>query len=523
MSLILAPFSPFLFLNAVLLLAFGLFIRDKRSIRGAAYFSNLILVGAFWSICDYQEAIAPALNEKIVTNQLSYLGIVFIGYFWLSFSLEYAQYTEKIKRIVQYTVAIPAIIGLAVVLTNQLHGYIWSEIYQTTNAAGQVLVIYNKSIGFYLNVGIIYAELLIGIAILLHFAITNGKKVFQKVILAIAAIIVPAVVSVVHLVAFQQFGGYDPTPFAIFITALIISVTLYRRNSFALIPTAKETVYQSLDSGIIIVDKNSVVIDMNETARRMLRGDIKLGTDLCLMKGTSDKELDHLVEILTGRINDLTFYCERVEKWIEVRKYPLMQSGKKAEDFLYFFYDITKQKEIFEQLKESESLLSSIISFLPDPTFVIDKEGKVVIWNKAMEVMSQVTANKMIGKGDYAYALPLYGKKRPMLVDVALNPMADYADMYKAITRQADTISAVISKDELSLWCIAKPLYDNEGNILGAIESIRNISEQKKTEAELQDRLDTLLKLNDIMVKRESRIADLSEELKKQKKLNEKD
>jgi PAS domain-containing protein len=200
-----------------------------------------------------------------------------------------------------------------------------------------------------------------------------------------------------------------------------------------------------------------------------------------------------------------------------------MQSGKKAEDFLYFFYDITKQKEIYEQLKESESLLSAIISFLPDPTFVIDKEGKVVIWNKAMEVMSQVNASKMIGKGDYAYSFPLYGKKRPMLVDVALNPMADYADMYKAITRQRDTISAVIAKDDCSLWCIAKPLYDNKGDTIGAIESIRNISEQKKTEAELQDRLDTLLKLNDIMVKRESRIADLSEELKKQKKLNEKD
>jgi PAS domain-containing protein len=54
----------------------------------------------------------------------------------------------------------------------------------------------------------------------------------------------------------------------------------------------------------------------------------------------------------------------------------------------------------------------------------IDIGGRVVIWNPAMEKLTGACAADMIGKGNYEYALPFYGIRRPILVDLVLMPEA---------------------------------------------------------------------------------------------------
>ena len=61
--------------------------------------------------------------------------------------------------------------------------------------------------------------------------------------------------------------------------------------------------------------------------------------------------------------------------------------------------DITTRKQAEKELIESRQQLSDIIDFLPDVTFVIDKEGKVIAWNRAIEEMTGIRAADMVGKG----------------------------------------------------------------------------------------------------------------------------
>src|SRR5208337_780067 len=61
--------------------------------------------------------------------------------------------------------------------------------------------------------------------------------------------------------------------------------------------------------------------------------------------------------------------------------------------------DITERKQAEEELRESRQQLSDIIDFLPDATLVIDKEGKVIAWNRAIEEMTGIRAADMVGKG----------------------------------------------------------------------------------------------------------------------------
>ncbi|MGE5307887.1 MAG: ATP-binding protein [Deltaproteobacteria bacterium] len=145
-----------------------------------------------------------------------------------------------------------------------------------------------------------------------------------------------------------------------------------------------------------------------------------------------------------------------------------------------------------EKLADANRKLADIIDFLPDPLMVIDQNGIVIGWNKAMEEMAGVQKKDMIGKGDYEYAVPLYGKRRPILVDMVLHDLPDTEARYSSLTRKGRAIYAegffnIPATGEPSYkWSIAAPLYDNGGNIIGAIESIRDITERKKMEGMLE-------------------------------------
>lgn len=145
-------------------------------------------------------------------------------------------------------------------------------------------------------------------------------------------------------------------------------------------------------------------------------------------------------------------------------------------------------KQTEDELRESHRRLHDIIQFFPDPTVVIDLEGKVVAWNRAIEELTGVKAEDMIGKGNYEYSLPFYGTRRPILIDMVFKSVREIKEKYHAIRKEGDILIAeanVPVKGEMrALWGKASPLYDSSGAITGAIESIRDITERKNLEAQ---------------------------------------
>jgi PAS domain S-box-containing protein len=150
-----------------------------------------------------------------------------------------------------------------------------------------------------------------------------------------------------------------------------------------------------------------------------------------------------------------------------------------------------ERKKVEESLRTSERQLFDIISFLPDATFVIDHEGKVIAWNKAMETMSGVLSEDILGKGNYEYALPFYGERRPILIDLVFNPSPDIEKQYNHIKRYGDIMMAEHYYQNLlgrKTWlhgnaCV---LRNSQGESIGAIETIRDITSSKFTEIELK-------------------------------------
>ena len=114
-------------------------------------------------------------------------------------------------------------------------------------------------------------------------------------------------------------------------------------------------------------------------------------------------------------------------------------------------------------LRESKKELEDIISFLPDATFAIDRNGRVIAWNQAIEKMTGVPAEQMIGKGNYEYALPFYGERRPILIDLIFKDDAELKN-YTTVRRNGTTLIAEtglahLGGKNLILWGKASPLY----------------------------------------------------------------
>jgi len=152
-----------------------------------------------------------------------------------------------------------------------------------------------------------------------------------------------------------------------------------------------------------------------------------------------------------------------------------------------------ERRSALDALRDSEQKLSNIINFLPDATFAINTEGKVIAWNKAIETMTGVPAAEMLGRMQYEYAIPFYSTRRPMLIDLVLAPDASFeAEHYldpchTGMTLTAESILERPDNSNIYIWGKASRLYDKDGSITGAIESIRDITEQRKADQDLRE------------------------------------
>ena len=263
-----------------------------------------------------------------------------------------------------------------------------------------------------------------------------------------------------------------------------------------------EEKYRSLAASIdvmYLVDKDCRYLFMNEGFLSRLRlslGDVegKAYDDF-----HSEEDAREFTEIINrifkmGQAVQHEHRSERDGKYFLRSLSPVKDSEGKTIAVTVVSKDITKRKRAEEALRESERRLSDIIDFLPDATLAINRKGKVIAWNRAIEEMTGVKAVDMVGKGDFEYALPFYGVRRSILIDLVLKPDKEIERSYYSVFKKeedhliVETWVPALKDKKAFLWAKASPLYDSKGHIVGAIESIRDITERKQAEETLEKR-----------------------------------
>lgn len=196
---------------------------------------------------------------------------------------------------------------------------------------------------------------------------------------------------------------------------------------------------------------------------------------------------------------ELRHQQENLERLVEERTLELRRTNEVLNR------EMVERKLIRDALQATDEQLSAIIEFLPDATFVIDRQKRVIAWNRAIEAMTGVKKEMILGKGNYACSTPFYGKPRPMLIDFLMGGGREVVERYDSVASQGNTIfgeeRVTMTHDgrEAWLWVTASLLFDRRGNLLGAIQSIRDVTERSRA--------------RDALLNSERRLRDLSSQL----------
>ncbi|MFA6363490.1 PAS domain S-box protein [Methanoregula sp.] len=197
----------------------------------------------------------------------------------------------------------------------------------------------------------------------------------------------------------------------------------------------------------------------------------------------------------------------------------LQKGGEPVSQFAELAHKIRQsvQKRQAElMIRDHERREAEIINFLPDATFAIDIHGKVIAWNRAIEEMTGVPVGEIIGKADYEYALPFYHERRPVTVDLVLHDDPSVIEKYPVMKKDGSSLFSEIYIPHFNksrgahLWFTASPLYDTAGNLTGAIESIRDITERVRAKEALnleKQRIESLLSLNRMETRTDAEIS----------------
>ena len=135
----------------------------------------------------------------------------------------------------------------------------------------------------------------------------------------------------------------------------------------------------------------------------------------------------------------------------------------------------------------------TLMEHLVVPTFVLDAECRVVIWNRACERLTGLPASEVVGTHDHWRAF--YESPRPCLADLVAS--ADYTgitDLYSLCDDPTQPLFGVHAEN----WCMmpqlgqrlylavdAGPVYDESGRLIAVVETLRDITEKHLAQSKI--------------------------------------
>jgi PAS domain S-box-containing protein len=166
------------------------------------------------------------------------------------------------------------------------------------------------------------------------------------------------------------------------------------------------------------------------------------------------------------------------------------------------------------QRRSMEEALVRIIDGSSIPSFVINNQHKVTHWNTAIEALTGIKREEIIGTDEQWRAF--YTEKRPVMADLIVDGAAEneietyYKNGYKGSqlidgAYEAEGWFSALGKDGKYLHFTASPIRNNNGEITGAIETLENITERKKAEENLRYYLQEITKAQEEERKRIAR------------------
>ncbi len=171
--------------------------------------------------------------------------------------------------------------------------------------------------------------------------------------------------------------------------------------------------------------------------------------------------------------------------------------------YIVYVRDITLRRNAEAMLLEQKKFCEQVIDKSAVAAFVLAHDHTVVLWNRACEELTGVRAAEMIGTGNHWR--PFYEQQRPTLADIILDDKHETVSLHYAKSGRSTLIPdgihsegwyANLNGKNRYIVFDAAPLYDTKNSLIGAIETLHDMTDFRRTEEDLERKTQELMRSN---------------------------
>ncbi len=348
----------------------------RRHVRSARPFALLMLTVTVWALAYVLEIVSPGFTLKTFWVKVQYSSIVCVPVAWLAFSLAYIGKEQWLTGRNLALLSVVPLVILVLMWTNPGHHLVMEDFRLVESAGGRVLAI-DRGPVFWLHVMHAYALLALGVVLLVTEYHRAGPAYRRQTRLLLIAALIPWVGNLVHVFGQGILSYLDVTSFLFTISGLVVFWGLFR--FLDLVPGARNIVVETMLDGVLVVDSENRVMDMNPAAERIIgitRSDA-IGKPASQVLASWPNLADCFQTPAEGRA-ETRFTSNRDGRIYGLSISPLPRRGTDFKGHLVMFHDVAERErpeaalqrraaELQAQNEELDAFAHTVAHDLKDP------------------------------------------------------------------------------------------------------------------------------------------------------------
>ncbi|RJP68904.1 MAG: PAS domain S-box protein [Ignavibacteriales bacterium] len=345
-------FCAVLVINTIISFVITIYSWLKLKTESGKYFIFLMAAITIWTFSATFELSFTTLDQKILWSKISYFGIVSVSPFWFLFACYYSKIEKIISSFIKIAIWIIPVTILFLALTNEYHGAVWPEITLTNSDIG-IIAVYQNGWGKLILLIYSYILLLTGTVILISFATRTKQLYLKQIFLLSLSALFPWIGNALYYFRIGPFAILDFTPVFFTITGILLLWDILNFRLLDIMPVAYDTLFENMSDGVIVVDNEERIIEINPSISRLFNFDNSVGQSLKKMLSNYPEIISYLYSIQTEP-KEFSVIIEDQTYWLDIRVTSLINSYKKPGGKLIVIRDITQKKKSEIELAESE-------------------------------------------------------------------------------------------------------------------------------------------------------------------------
>jgi PAS domain S-box-containing protein len=237
----------------------------RRGIPGARMAALFMAGVSVWGAAYAVELGTTDLAANILWSKIGYVGIVLVPFSWLGFTVEYTGRGAWLGRHTLALLAVVPVLTLVLVFTNEGHHLFWSATSLDTSGPFVILSL-NHGPAFWVWLAYAYALLLAGGALVVSMLLRSGSLYSKQGWALLFGMAAPWLGNALYLSGLNPVPGLDLTPFCFLLTGVATAVAISRFRLLDVVPVARAAVVDGMKDGVIVLDPQNRILDMNPAA-----------------------------------------------------------------------------------------------------------------------------------------------------------------------------------------------------------------------------------------------------------------